>query len=540
MSEATGWSPGTRDTVIDVMARAIENWPDAPFLDFDGVRHSYRDIDQRSTRFAHALAELGLRAGETFVSMLDNNVDAIVAWIAANKLGAIWVPVNTAYKGEFLRHLVSNSGASLLLCEAAYAPRVAAVSSEIPELRRVLYRGSIEAPLDAAIAFEPLDDHRGTDGAPLGHRPDPSDISLIIYTGGTTGPSKGCMISHNACCAQAYNTLRLSERTADEIHFTALPMFHLNSVAHTILASAIIGGMAAIGSRFSVSGFWPEIERTGARIATLLGAMPAMVASAPDNPAMERCHGQLRMIRGAPFPPAVHETFRTRFGVRYPGSNVYGMTEVSPVTCVALGEEGKPGSSGKPNPDFHFMLVDDDGNVCPSGTAGEIWIRPKKPDIIFSGYWRQPEETLKIVKDLWFHTGDIGRLDEDGYFYFVDRKKDYMRRRGENISSYELETAFSKHPAIQEVAAHAVYSELGEDDVKITCILNDDATLSEEELCRWSIAELPYFAVPRYIEFRRELPRNPVGRVLKYQLRDEGKTATTWDREAAGLQFERR
>jgi crotonobetaine/carnitine-CoA ligase len=176
--------------------------------------------------------------------------------------------------------------------------------------------------------------------------------------------------------------------------------------------------------------------------------------------------------------------------------------------------------------------VDDNGNECPTGTAGEVIVRPCKPHVMFSGYYRQPEATLKAFEDLWFHTGDVGRFDEDGFFFFVDRKKDYMRRRGENISSYELENAFRKHPAIEDLAAHAVLSDMSEDDVKVTVVLKPGASVTEAELCRWSIDRLPFYAVPRFVEFRDDLPRNPLGRVLKYQLRDEGVTATTWDRES--------
>jgi crotonobetaine/carnitine-CoA ligase len=185
-------------------------------------------------------------------------------------------------------------------------------------------------------------------------------------------------------------------------------------------------------------------------------------------------------------------------------------------------------------------LVDDDDVEVPAGEIGEIVCRPTGPNLMFAGYWRRPEETLGVVRNLWFHTGDLGRLDADGFLSFVDRKKDYLRRRGENISSFEMERTYHAHPAIKDVAVHSVASDVGEDDVKVTAVLQADVVLTEAELCEWSVERVPYFAVPRYIEFRDDLPRNPVGRVLKYQLRDDGVTATTWDREAAGYTFERR
>jgi crotonobetaine/carnitine-CoA ligase len=172
--------------------------------------------------------------------------------------------------------------------------------------------------------------------------------------------------------------------------------------------------------------------------------------------------------------------------------------------------------------------------------AGEVICRPRKPHVMFEGYWKRPADTLKIMRNLWLHTGDIGKFDEDGFFYFLDRKKDYLRRRGENISSFEMENTFRAHPAIEDVAVHAVLSDLTEDDVKVTAVLKPGSALAEEALCLWAVDRLPYFAVPRFIEFRAELPRNPVGRILKYQLRDEGCTPATWDREKAGIQLAKR
>lgn len=186
-----------------------------------------------------------------------------------------------------------------------------------------------------------------------------------------------------------------------------------------------------------------------------------------------------------------------------------------------------------------MIIVDDQDRELPPGESGEILVRPLRRYVMFEGYWRRPAETMKVLRNMWFHTGDIGKFDANGWFYFLDRKKDYLRRRGENISSVEMESVFSKHPAIAEVAVHAVLADL-EDDVKVTCTLVVNAKISEEELCRWSIDNLPYFAVPRFIEFRTELPKNPVGRVLKYELRDQGVTVTTWDRDKSGIELVKR
>jgi crotonobetaine/carnitine-CoA ligase len=239
-------------------------------------------------------------------------------------------------------------------------------------------------------------------------------------------------------------------------------------------------------------------------------------------------------------PPDIDRIWRERFGCATFSAG-YGLTEASLISMLPAGAANKPGAAGQPNHDeFDVALVDDGDAEVPVGSIGEIVCRPRRPNVMFAGYWRRAEETLAAFRNLWFHTGDLGRLDDDGFLYFVDRKKDYLRRRGENISSFELERTFHAHDAIQDVAVHSVPSEAAEDEVKVTAVLVEGATLTEEELCRWAVDRLPYFAVPRYVEFRADLPRNPVGRVLKYQLRDEAVTAATWDREAAGVTFERR
>jgi crotonobetaine/carnitine-CoA ligase len=239
-------------------------------------------------------------------------------------------------------------------------------------------------------------------------------------------------------------------------------------------------------------------------------------------------------------PPATDEAWRTRFGVPTFSAG-FGLTEASLISALPAREQNKPGAAGRLNQDdFEVLLVDDDDQPVPTGEIGEIVCRPHNPNSMFQGYWRRPEDTLAVFRNLWFHTGDLGKVDDDDFLYFVDRKKDYLRRRGENISSFEMERVFHGHDAINDVAVHSVPSDIGEDDLKVTAVLNPDATVTEEELCAWVVERVPYFAVPRYIEFRDDLPRNPVGRVLKYRLRDEGVTDTTWDREASGFTFERR
>jgi crotonobetaine/carnitine-CoA ligase len=535
------WSVGQRDTVIDALDRAVAKHPQRILLDIGGKLFSYVEVDRLSTRMANALAALGVRPAQTVVTMLDNNADAIISWLAINKLRAVSVPINTALRGEFLRHQIVDADACLVICEGAYLDRICTVIGDQLALKTVLYRGAIDGPLPAArVRIAPLDEHRGNDDAPLLEKPQPSDLACLIYTAGTTGPSKGCMLSYNFMCNLARLQLRAGPAAESDVTITPLPLFHMNAVCVGVLSNILVGARVAILPRFSVSNFWPEVERSGATIASILGGMGAMLAQAPDNEAMTRCFGRIHTVRGNPFTEQTKEIWRKRFGALQVGGNGYGLTEACVVTSLPAGEYAAPGSSGKRIPDFDVRIVDELDRELPANVPGEIIVRPLRPDIMFQGYWRRPEETLRLLRNLWFHTGDIGKFDEAGFFYFIDRKKDYLRRRGENISSFELESAFAQHPEIAEVAVHAVPAVTGEDDVKVTAVRRPHSNLTEEQLFRWSMDKVPYYALPRYIEFRESLPRNPQGRVLKYALRAEGKTPTTWDHEDTDIKIEKR
>ncbi|MGI4796537.1 MAG: AMP-binding protein [Janthinobacterium lividum] len=536
----TAWIQGELHTVTALFANAVADHPDRIFLDFSGDLHTYGEVDRLTNQLANGLRELGIKRGDRVGALLDTTLDAVVAWLSVNKLGAVYVPVNAAYKGEYLRHQFHDAGVEVILVEPDYAERVYAIRSGLPSLRAVVVRGSGADAASQDVRILQLAELMVSE-EPVTAANQPSDISMLIYTGGTTGPSKGCIISHNYIANLARQAVVNGKRTSEDINWSPLPLFHMNALGATVLGAIMSGGRAALFPRFSVTRFWSEIERSGATSASLLGSMLIFIGDQPDTPESIRCFGQLRAIRGSPFPAELQEKWKRRFGVKVAGTNVYGLTEASCVTSLHDDEFAKPGSSGKRNDDFDVRIVDDNDVELPPGVAGEIIIRPCKPNIMFEGYWGRPEGTLSIMRNLWLHSGDIGMFDEDGFFFFVDRKKDYLRRRGENISSFEVETTFRGHPSIADVAIHSVISETLEDEVKATIVLKPDvAPLTEAEICIWSIEQLPYFAVPRFIELRADLPRNPVGRVLKYTLRDEGCTPTTWDREAAGITLRKR
>jgi crotonobetaine/carnitine-CoA ligase len=529
-------------SVTGLLADCVEDVGDSVFLDFGGDRYTYRDIWDRAHSYAAGLAKLGVGPEQTVVTMLDNNVDAVALWFAINLLGGIWVPINTALKGTFLSHVVADSDAAVVVCEPDFVERFRTEVERCPTVRHILVRE--EAPTTAAlgeVAVEALGAYL-LDSGGVGVVPRTADdTSLIIYTGGTTGPSKGCVISHGYVFSSANGFLVQTGRTREELNWSPLPIYHFNLVSGTVLGTMLLRSSAAIAPRFSVSGFWADVERTGARIVNLLGSMGSLIAQAPHCDEAQRCHGQIRIVHGAPFPAELQATWRERFAVERVGGNTYGLTECFPLTTLEVGAPAPPGSSGKANDDdFEVRLFDDDDREVGPDEVGEVVCRPRRSNVMFKGYWRRPEAFAAVTRNLWFHTGDLGRIDDDGFFFFVDRKKDYLRRRGENISSQEIEVVLLSHDAISEVAVHAVPSELTEDDLKVTAVLAEGAATEAGELFEWMKERVPYFALPRYIEFREALPVSHVGRVHKYQLRDEGVTESTWDRELAGVEWDRR
>ena len=542
MSEV--WIPGEQTTVARLLAHRLEVDPDGPYLDVCGVAMTAAEVAETARRLANALADLGVGRGDRVATVIENSAEAMLAWWGIVTAGAIAVPINTAYKGEYLRHQVADSGSKVLVVEADLMERVAAVAGQIDTLHHVVAIDD-QAPELTGTTVHRWADLLGADDAVLDVDVRPDDLATFIYTGGTTGPSKGCMLSHNYHEALTRQIGICWQRTADDVVWTPLPLFHFNAITTAVLGPLVWGGRAAIYRRFSVSNFWPEMNRVGATITSTLGTMAYLLAHDVDRPEMPRsgapeANATLRLIGAVPMPVEVDDVIRDRFGVTT-FSGAYGVTEASLISWQPPGTRNKPNAAGVVNDEYFDVRIfdDDDCEVAPDG-EGEIVIRPRRPEVMFAGYWGRPEATVETSRNWWYHTGDIGRVDDDRFLYFVDRKADYLRRRGENISSFEVERVLMGHGALADVAVHAVPSDMTEDDLKLTATVAEGATLTEEELFRWCIDQLPYFALPRYIEFRDELPRSPVGRVLKRELRDEGVTATTWDLETSGVTYEKR
>lgn len=526
------WKNPEATTVAAMLRDAAKQWPDKHFLDLSGETFTFRQVDELSNQLANGLLVLGVAKGGRICTLLRTSITPILFWFASSKIGAVIVPINTAFVGEFLRHQVTDCGAKIIVVESDLTARLAVLENSGSSLDTILYRGAAPG-LTTRHRLIDLDTIPTDDSSDPMIPVKPGDLGSLMYTSGTTGASKGCMLSQNAPCHTGIPTILNQGIGHDDVLWIALPLFHLAACA-TLMGALRVGARLAIAPRFSVSGFWDEIERTQATAVFALATMFPLLVDAPETEAEKRCHGQVRVVFGVPFLNEMQKRWRDRFGVRQTAAAGYGMTEASPVASYP-GHSVPDGATGKPIDCLDVRIVDEDGIELPPGTPGEIVLRPLIPYTIFDGYWNRPDATAEAFRGLWFHCGDMGKIDEDGYLYFVDRKKDYLRKGGENISSHELEMTFRNHPAVEDAAVHAVLSDLSEDEVKVTIILREGMSAGAEEICRWSMDHLPYFAVPRYVEFRDALPRNAVGRVMKYELRAEGVTAATWDRVAAGV-----
>ena len=502
---------------------------DRPALDVQGVTRTYAELDSFSERMAVGLAELAVAPGVHVCSMMKNSAQSIDVWFALSKLGAVEVPINTAYRGALLQYLLSQSDARAIVLDEEYLERLAAVVDDLPRLTDVLVhregRG-VRVQLPKRVAVHDLDARYLPGTAP---RPaiDGDDMNVIIYTSGTTGPSKGVVLSHTSHLNLARHTVSLMGYTETDVLYTAFPLFHINARYTSVMAALECGGSLVLEQRFSVSRFWSTCAAKGVTAFNFQGALLLMLFKQPAGPA-DTAH-RVRVGFGAPVPPAIYQEFTSRFGVRL--VEVYGMTEIAIAVENRMDDSFRVGSAGRESANFEVRIVDDRDRSVPAGTAGEIVVRPKKPGIMFLEYYRMPEATVQAFRNLWFHTGDRGRLDDDGYLYFLDRKKDTIRRRGENISSWEVEATVSAFPAVLEAAAYGVPSELSEEEVMIAVVPRPGQVVRPEELLEHCVERMAYFAVPRYVRFLAELPKTPSQRIEKYRLRGQGVTVDTWDRE---------
>ncbi|GLZ52015.1 AMP-binding protein [Actinomycetospora sp. NBRC 106378] len=488
-------------------------------------------LEQAFERSLRVGGGLGAGVDRPVALLLDNSLDAVHVWLGVVLTGGVEVPVNTAYKGAFLAHVLRDCGAVTLVVEAHYLDRLARIADEVPALRTVVVRGPVDGHVLPPGRFRVIGlDEVDAPANPVRRRPE--DLHAIMYTSGTTGLSKGVLVPHAHAYTYASREHQERPRAGDRALVT-LPVFHLAGQWYGVYQALIHAIPCVLEPGFSVGGFWPTVREHGITITVLLGAMAELLAQ--RAPAPDDADNPLELAIMAPLASDV-ASFRRRFGVDL--AAVYGMSEIGAVL------DGPPetvvgGEAGFPREGYDLRLVDVDGRDVGPGEIGELLVRPQVPHTVMAGYHGRPEETARVVRDGWLHTGDAFRTDDAGRFFFCDRMKDALRRRGENISSFEVERTVNEHPAVYESAVVAVPSALTEDEIKVVVVLQPDAELDPAELTTFLVDRLPYFMVPRYVETADALPKTPTHKVQKNLLRDAGVGPATWDREAAGIRVTR-
>jgi crotonobetaine/carnitine-CoA ligase len=509
-----------RDTLNGALAHARERWPDRVFLRIDGREVTFAEFDDGVGRLAAGLAEAGLGRGDRLAVFMPNSLACLHTWFAANRLGAIWAPINTEFRGPTLSHVVELADARLFVCDKELLEPLREALAAAALRPRVVIDGAGADRLDDLYASEAM--------PPVELRF--SDQAGLLFTSGTTGRSKACMLSHQYFLTQATILLRDFELTQRDVLYCPFPLFHADATALTVVPALLLGATAAISRRFSASRFWDEVRAAGATVFDFMGATLAILYKADPRP--DDADNPVRLAWGVPVPEWA-EDFEQRFGLRL--VELYGSVEASLPITQPLHEPRVPGSCGRVTPEFEVRIHDADDVPLPPNTPGELVVRPRHPSIMLDGYFGMPDATNLAFRNLWFHSGDTARVDEHGNYYFIGRTKEAIRRRGENISAFEVEEGILLHADVIECAAVGVPSELTEEEVKVCVVPRPGSGLTHEQLVRHCERVLARFQVPRYVEFVRELPKTPTGKLEKYRLREAPFTAETWDRESASV-----
>ncbi|NMO02234.1 ATP-dependent acyl-CoA ligase [Gordonia sp. TBRC 11910] len=513
----------THPSVPELFSARVRQTPDALFLRHEGRTWSYTDALAEIQSVAGWLPSVGDSPARV-AGFLPNRPEAVWAWLGTLYAGAAYVSLHRAHRGAVLHDMITRSKAEVLVTDAeglADLPDLAGTA-----VHTVVVAGdwSGEHRLQSVVVGW---DRAAADATP-GHTSEPvrdgAAIAGIIYTSGTTGRSKAVPLQHSHLTRGAgwvCDTLGLTG--ADVLHMW-MPLYHIAGQLDALLAIVVAGGSVAQYPTFSASKFWDQVAESGA---TVFGGFTNVleILSSSDAPPDG---ATLRVGVAGGIPPALHRPLEERLGVRL--YDVYGMTEAEPILLPPSGERVPPGSCGRPNPDLTVALLDADGNRCPTGTVGEISVRANIPGVMTPGYDGDDAAWRAATTDGWFRTGDFARQDSDGYFFFVDRVKHAIRRRGENVSSWELEQIVGGHPGVEECCAVGVPAALGGHDIKLVVAPTYGIDLDPAELSRWCTEHMAAFMRPRYIEIVTDLPRNDVGKVLKTEL--SGLGATVWDSDA--------
>jgi carnitine-CoA ligase len=517
-----------------------------PFLQF-GYKQplSFYRTNQLANKVANGILTLGIEKGDKVAVYMPNSDDYVIIWFGILKMGSVMVPINTAYKMDFLQYIIDSSDSKVLFIAEEYLDRMPPIAEKIPQLKHIIVwtRDGSEKYDRQGFRFKNMSSY--TDFIKSQKSTEPGieitsmDYARLMYTSGTTGRSKGVIRPCAADYSSAYNYTQIMDVGSDDVCFTCLPLFHSNAMVMSVYPALIKGAKVVVEEKYSASQFWQWIYDHCVTKFNIVGTMSYFMWNTPPVPE-EKKH-KVRLVLGSPAPHDIIEDFMKRFNIRI--MEGYGLTEIGQCTWMRPGEPFRVGSCGKEAPGYEIIIADPDTDEeVPRGQVGEIIVRPRTPNIMLHYYNKMYEKTVQDFRNFWFHTGDAGRMDKDGYIYFVDRVKDYIRRRGENISSFEVEKIVNSHPDIHESAALGVKETPGrysEDEVMIVVVTEKNKNIDPVKLIKYLEPRMPHFMIPRYVRFEKSLPKTGTERVQKNQLRVIGITNDTWDREKAGYKIKR-
>ena len=529
--------PISKRTLGRALAEQASVQGERPMLMFEDERYTYSDALMLTRSYAGALRTAGVGHGCHVALLMVNHPNMLWTMFALAWLGGVAVPINTAAKGDLLQYFLNHSKSDTLVVDAELLPVVISALNHAPNVRRVIVNHGaavIDLPMLSADGREWYSLSKIVENLSIALPEEEaifSNTQIVMYTSGTTGPSKGVICTQ--AMEQTGGIFMASQMNygPEDVLYTCLPLFHANAIRVTVTAAIWSGASVALSRRFSATNFWKEVRKFGATQFNSLGAMANILIQIP--PAESDSNHRVRICNIVPALPTVQlQAFEKRFGLRV--TSLYGSTELCcPVYATTETPADKWPTCGRIIPPFEMKVVDDDDFELPLGSVGEWVIRCAEPWHYFPGYLDMPAETLSAWRNGWFHSGDRGYIDKEGFCYFVDRKKETVRRRGENISSYEVEMIICTHSAVLETAVVPVPAELGEDDVLAFVVLRDGASISETELIHFCEEKMAAFMVPRFLRFIDRLPKTPSEKVEKYLLKQQGELEreSLWDRE---------
>jgi crotonobetaine/carnitine-CoA ligase len=508
-------------------AKAHED-PDREFLLFDENRYTLGDLDAWSNRIAHGFQALGFGPGKHVSVMLPNSPRWLAVFFALQKIGAGVVPINVALRGQSLGYILDHSDSEALVLDPEFTAAFEEVGEKCSKIRHVIYDTTVRPDLQVPAGAITLEDLASGARRPVEATIDPDAIGTLMYTSGTTGLPKGVVIRYGAGDARRTEPLAMMFYKPEDVLYTPLPLFHANALFISTMCALQSGARLGLGRRFSASRFWDEARHYGATSFNALGAMIPILMKQPERP--DDADNPVKWVMSAACPANVWEAFERRFDVKI--YEFYGAVDSGGFLTFNIGN-APIGSIGQAPPGVVMKVADPNGNEVPVGQPGELLFQIDDADLRKVDYYKDEKASNKKIRDGWLHTGDIVYRDEEGNLYFVDRLTDSMRRRGENVSSYEVEREVNAHPAVLESAAYGVPSELGEDDIMVAVVLKPGERLEPEDLIAFLRERVAKFMVPRYVDFREELPKTETHRIQKTELKRQGVTPTTWDGERA-------